>query len=178
MQFPFKFVSRSQPMTVFQMSTSPGDQNLLDLHLVKHCWIMSSTTGQGRAIMLHDRHNESSRMTVSPRTKERGMNSNIQAVIREHRKKWIEADQWEEPNLTDCLDFMATEVAEAIDKRLRTSPGYVRNTKKPAPSAREIGIEVFDAIMMGCIALDILELDLHEIAQEKLIEMDQKKGVE
>ena len=101
----------------------------------------------------------------------------IQAVIRARRKKWIEAEQWEEPNLTDCLDFMATEVAEAIDKRLRRSPGYVRNTKKLAPSAREIGIEVFDAIMMGCIALDILELDLNEIAHEKLELMDQKKGI-
>ena len=105
------------------------------------------------------------------------MHLDIQAVIREHRKKWIEAEQWEEPNLTDCLDFMVTEVAEAIDKRLRTSPGYVRNTKKPAPTAREIGIEVFDAIMMGCIALDILDLDLSEIAQEKLTLMDQKKGI-
>jgi hypothetical protein len=101
----------------------------------------------------------------------------IQRVIREHRKRWIEVEQWEEPNLTDCLDFMATEVAEAIDKRLRTSPGYVRNTKKPAPSPKEIGIEVFDAIMMGCIALDILDLDLNEIAAEKLAIMDQKKGI-
>ena len=100
----------------------------------------------------------------------------IQAVIREHRKKWIEAEQWEEPNLTDCLDFMATEVAEAIDKRLRMSAGYVRNTDKPMPSPKELGIEVFDAIMMGCIALDLLGLDLNEIAQEKLSLMDLKKG--
>ena len=100
----------------------------------------------------------------------------IQAVIREHRKKWIKAEQWEEPNLTDCLDFMATEVAEAIDKRLRRSAGYVRNTDKPMPSQKELGIEIFDAIMMGCIALDLLGLDLNEIAQEKLSLMDQKKG--
>ena len=101
----------------------------------------------------------------------------IQSRIRKHRTKWIEAEQWEEPNLTDCLDFMATEVAEAIDKRLRTSPGYVRNTKKPPPSPREIGIEIFDAIMMGCIALDILGLDLNDIAHEKLSLMDEKKGI-
>jgi hypothetical protein len=100
----------------------------------------------------------------------------IQAVIRERRKKWIQAEQWEEPNLTDCLDFMATEVAEAIDKRLRMSAGYVRNTDKPMPSAKDLGIEIFDAIMMGCIALDLLGLDLNEIAHEKLSLMDQKKG--
>ncbi len=32
----------------------------------------------------------------------------IQDTIRNHRKKWIEANQWQDPNLTDCLDFMAT----------------------------------------------------------------------
>ena len=101
----------------------------------------------------------------------------LQAVIREHRQRWIEAGQWEEPNLTDCLDFMMTEVAEAIDKRLRMSAGYVRNNKKPVPSEKELGIEIFDAIMMGCIALDLLGLDLNEIGHEKLKSMDQKKGI-
>lgn len=101
----------------------------------------------------------------------------IQAVVREHRKKWIEANQWQDPNLADCLDFMATEVAEAIDKRLRLSAGYVRNTAKPEPSPLDIGIEVFDAIMMGCIALDLLDLDLDAIAQAKLEMMDERRGV-
>jgi hypothetical protein len=49
----------------------------------------------------------------------------------------MEADQWQEPNLTDCLDFMATKVAEAIDKCLRLSAGYVRNQAEPRPSAGE-----------------------------------------
>ncbi|MCL7455242.1 MAG: hypothetical protein M8467_19575 [Anaerolineae bacterium] len=102
----------------------------------------------------------------------------IQDTIRQHRLKWIEAGQWQEPNLTDCLDFMATEVAEAIDKRLRLSAGYVRNNKEGAPSALDIGTEVFDAIMMGCIALDLLELDLEEVAALKLSAMDRKKGIE
>jgi hypothetical protein len=101
----------------------------------------------------------------------------IQDTIRQHRQRWIEVDQWQEPNLTDCLDFMATEVAEAIDKRLRLSAGYVRNNKEAAPSAMDIGIEVFDAIMMGCIALDLLDLDLDEVAAAKLAAMDRKKGV-
>ena len=101
----------------------------------------------------------------------------IQHLVRRHRHKWIEAGQWREPNLTDCLDFMATEVAEAIDKRLRLSTGYVRNNKEAAPSAMDIGIEVFDAIMMGCIALDLLELDLEDVAAAKLAAMDRKKGI-
>lgn len=101
----------------------------------------------------------------------------IQDVVRKHRSKWIEADQWKDPNLTDCLDFMATEVAEAIDKRLRKSANYVRNNVEPKPSPEDIGIEIFDAIMMGCIALDLLDLDLKAIAQMKLEMMDRKKGV-
>jgi hypothetical protein len=101
----------------------------------------------------------------------------IQATIRNHRKKWVEANQWHDPNLTDCLDFMATEVAEAIDKRLRLSAAYVRNNAESPPSPMDIGVEIFDAIMMGCIALDLLGLDLNTIAQIKLDAMDRKKGV-
>lgn len=101
----------------------------------------------------------------------------IQDTIREHRKKWTAAGQWQDPNLTDCLDFMATEVAEAIDKRLRLTRDYVRNSAEPAPSALELGTEVFDAIMMGCIALDLLGLDLDKVARLKLEAMDRKKGV-
>ncbi len=101
---------------------------------------------------------------------------NLQQEIREHREKWIERDQWRDPNLADCLDFMATEVAEAIDKRLRMAD-YVRNNAEPAPTATEMGIEIFDAIMMGCIALDLLHLDLEAVARTKLEIMDRKKGV-
>ncbi len=101
----------------------------------------------------------------------------IQNVIREHRNKWIEALEWQDPNLADCLDFMATEVAEAIDKRLRLSASYVRNSKEDEPSPKDIGIEIFDAIMMGCVALDLLGLDLNLLAREKLELMDAKRGV-
>jgi hypothetical protein len=102
----------------------------------------------------------------------------LQQLIRSHREKWIAAEQWQDPDLTDCLDFMMTEVAEAIEKRLRMRPGYVRNHDRPAPTKVELGIEVFDAIMMGCIALDLLELDLEQLAATKLKRMDRKKGFE
>jgi hypothetical protein len=101
----------------------------------------------------------------------------IQDLIRLHRIKWTRAGQWQDPNLGDCLDFMLTEVAEAIDKRLRLNPIYVRNNVAPEPSAMDIGIEVFDAILMGCVALDLLNLDLREVARTKLGQMDRKRGV-
>ena len=101
----------------------------------------------------------------------------IQELVRLHRQKWSMAGQWQDPNLTDCLDFMATEVAEAIDKRLRLSAVYVRNNAEPPTSSLEMGIEIFDAIMMGCIALDLLDLDLEQVAAIKLHQMDAKKGV-
>jgi hypothetical protein len=100
---------------------------------------------------------------------------NLQQLIREYRQGWRELGQWQEPDLADCLDFMATEVAEAIDKRLRTSPGYVRNHDEPQPLPEDIGVEVFDAIFMGCIALDLLGLDLEEVARAKLEAMDRKR---
>lgn len=101
----------------------------------------------------------------------------LQQKIRSHREKWLAAGQWQEPDLTDCLDFMMTEVAEAIEKRLRMRPGYVRNHDEPSPSQEELGIEIFDAIMMGCIALDLLDLDLDQLAAVKLDRMDRKKGI-
>jgi hypothetical protein len=101
----------------------------------------------------------------------------IQDTVRERRRKWIEAEQWQDPDLADCLDFMATEVAEAIDKRLRMSAKYVRNNTEPRPAPMDIGVEIFDAIMMGCIALDLLDLDLDAIAQAKLEMMDERRGV-
>lgn len=102
---------------------------------------------------------------------------NVQELIRQHRTQWIEAKKWSEPNLTDCLDFMVTEVSEAVEKRLRMSPEYVRNNTEPIPSKEDLGIEIFDAIMMGCIALDLLDLDLETIAHKKLDYMDRKKGI-
>lgn len=101
----------------------------------------------------------------------------IQELVRRHRKKWIAIEQWEEPDLADCLDFMATEVAEAIDKRLRLSSSYVRNADEPKPTPEQIGVEIFDAIMMGCVALDLLGLDLDTIAEDKLMLMDAKRGL-
>jgi hypothetical protein len=99
----------------------------------------------------------------------------IQAVVRQYRERWAAAGQWQDPTLADCLDFMVTEVAEAVDKRLRMSAGYVRNSDKGRPAPIDVGLEVFDAILMGCVALDLLGLDLETIARTKLEQMDRKR---
>lgn len=99
---------------------------------------------------------------------------NIQQLIRSYYTQWMQVGQHRLPDLTDCLDFMLTEISEAIELRLRRTP-YIRNNPRELPSNKEIGIEIFDAIMMGCIALDILKLDLQEIALEKLEYMRKKR---
>lgn len=101
----------------------------------------------------------------------------IQELIRDYYISWIEIGQHKLPDLTDCLDFMMTEVSEAIELRLRRSP-YVRNNpREDIPTDREIATEVFDAIMMGCIALDLLGINLMDIANEKLERMDEKRRI-
>lgn len=99
----------------------------------------------------------------------------IQELVRQYRERWIAAGQWQDPTLADCLDFMVTEVAEAIDKRLRMTAAYVRNRDEGRPDSLEVGLEVFDAILMGCVALDLLDLDLETVARSKLDEMDTKR---
>lgn len=100
----------------------------------------------------------------------------IQELVRLHRDAWIASGDFGMPNLSDCLDFMACEAAEAIDARLRMSERYIRNNPENGEK-HKIAIECFDTIMMACTALDILGYDLSEIAQEKLARMDTKRGV-
>lgn len=100
----------------------------------------------------------------------------IQDLIKQYYTEWESRGEWVTPGLSDCLDFMVTEVAEAIDKRLRWNQhSYVRNHKW-GTDARGVAIEVFDAIMMGCIALDILGFDLEEVARDKLQRMDEARN--
>lgn len=101
---------------------------------------------------------------------------NIQELIRFHRNRWIANGDFGMPDLTDCLDFMSCEAAEAIDARLRLSSHYVRNNQKDGEYSK-VAIECFDTIMMACTALDILGCDLEEVARIKLAEMDAKRGV-
>jgi len=88
--------------------------------------------------------------------------NDLQSKIAEYRRGWIRKGQYVEPNLTDALDFM----------RLSN---YVRNNDEGCPTKEDIAIEVFDAIMMGCVALDLLGFDLDEVADKKLKIMDDKR---
>ena len=100
----------------------------------------------------------------------------IQRLVRDYYTEWqLHGGRWGMPTLPDCLDFMMTEVAEAIDLRLRTMPVYIRNNPSNRPQPSDIATEIFDAIMMGCIALDILGFDLMEVAEAKLEKMDRKR---
>ena len=100
---------------------------------------------------------------------------NLQYLIKSYYTQWMQVGKHKLPDLTDCLDFMMTEVAEAIELRLRRVP-YVRNNPRDdIPTDEELGIEIFDAIMMGSIALDILGLDLQQIATKKLEYMHNKR---
>ena len=101
---------------------------------------------------------------------------NIQELVRFHRNRWIANGDYGMPDITDCLDFMTTEIAEAIDKRLRLDPKYIRNNHKDV-TIRDLATEIFDCMMMGCTALDILGYDLFDIAKEKLARMDAKRGI-
>lgn len=98
----------------------------------------------------------------------------LQAKIKSCYIKWASDGKYQVPDLADCLDFMTTEVAEAIDIRLRIKGGYVRNNIEQV-TYDDIAIEIFDAIMMGCIALDLLGKDLDEVANHKLNYMDVKR---
>ncbi len=100
---------------------------------------------------------------------------NIQELVRSYYTQWIQVNKHVLPDLADCLDFMATEVSEAIELRLRRGPYFRNNPRQEIPVDEEIGIEVFDAIMMGCIALDLLGLDLKEVALKKLGYMHEKR---
>jgi hypothetical protein len=98
----------------------------------------------------------------------------VQDLVRRYTTAWKAKGQWVQPNFTDALDFAATEIAETIDLRLRRT-SYVRNNDQDVPSNVEIATELFDCIMMCCVALDILGIDLMRVAEMKLERMDEKR---
>ena len=101
---------------------------------------------------------------------------NLQTTIRDYYTQWMKNGKHKLPDLTDCLDFMMTEVAEAIEKRLRRVDYIRNNSRDTIPTDKEIATEIFDAIMMGCIALDLLGIDLEDVAIEKLEYMHKKRN--
>jgi len=99
----------------------------------------------------------------------------LQQLVRKYTQKWCAQGTWGRPNLSEALMWMATEVGEALDACLSLDPKWTRNNPKPAPTNEEIAEEVFDAILMGCLALDSLGVDLMEVAQRKLFKMDERR---
>lgn len=99
----------------------------------------------------------------------------LQELIRSYTDKWKAQGTWTSPNVLEALTWMATEVGEALDTRLRQDSKWFRNNPQPAPAYEEVAEEIFDAILMGCIALDLLHLDLMEVAHQKLAKMDERR---
>ncbi|MHA2164158.1 MAG: hypothetical protein ACXABF_17235 [Candidatus Thorarchaeota archaeon] len=104
------------------------------------------------------------------------MVSGIVELIKSYREKWIAAGTWCDPDLDDCIMFLVEEVGEVVKKRLRQKLQYTRNNPHHTPADFEIAIEVFDVIMMGIIAIELLGGDLEFIAQIKLNHMDELRG--
>lgn len=96
--------------------------------------------------------------------------SNVQRMVRSFVGDWEQDGTWVMPNLADALEFMTCEAAEAMDARLRFS-SYRRNNKKNV-EIEDIAEEIFDTVMMACIALDILGFDLIDVGYYKLEKMD------
>ncbi len=99
----------------------------------------------------------------------------IQDLVRDHYTRWIAAGQHVLPNIEHCLMFINTEIAEAQDKYLRQQ-NYIRNNPGDVPTNLDIAIELFDVVMMCCMALDLLDTDLWTVALLKLAEMDEKRN--
>lgn len=101
----------------------------------------------------------------------------IQKLVKDYYTKWEALGQWRTPNLADCLDFVATEVAEAIDKRLRTwGNHYVRNHPLGEDTVpADIASEIADVVIMCCVAMDILDYSLEGMIQRKLKKMDAQR---
>lgn len=91
--------------------------------------------------------------------------------------KWSLQETWFCPTLLEALTWAATEVGEALDACLRQDPKWFRNCTKAVPTNEEIAEEIFDFIMMGCIALNLLDVDLMEVAQKKLSKMDERRTI-
>ena len=103
------------------------------------------------------------------------MVSGIQELCREYRGRWEEMGQWVEPDLDDALMFVATEIGEAMDARLRQKD-FVRNNQGEGPSTvLDVGLELFDVVLMCCVALDCLGMDLVTLARQKLAKMDRQR---
>jgi len=83
--------------------------------------------------------------------------------------------KWADPDIQDCLSYMLTEAGEAMDAYLRTKKQYTRNNPTKTTTNAKIAEEVFDTIMMGIIALDLLGEDLRETAEKKLSVMEAKR---
>jgi hypothetical protein len=103
----------------------------------------------------------------------------LQGIIEALAEEWQVAGKWDPPNGKDCISFMVTEAAEALDETLRAfNPNYVRNNPRGG-SVEEIlaraDEEVADTIIMGLRWFNLRNKSALGPIVDKLRKMDQKK---
>jgi len=98
------------------------------------------------------------------------IDDNVQQLVKSYYEIWAKAHKIVVPDLTDCLDFMVTECAEAVDVRLRLSGSLYTRSHPKVKSIHNLAEELFDVVFMACIALDIIGYDLMDLAKNQLRE--------
>ncbi len=101
--------------------------------------------------------------------------SAVQSEIKIIIEHWIENEGFFLPTQPDCLDFIATEAAEAIDARLRLGSGYLRNNPGRT-TVHDIDNEVAQVIFMCLIWFNLREVNAGDVLWSMVRDMDRKRG--
>lgn len=99
-----------------------------------------------------------------------------QSLLRKLVVLWKSHGGWSEPDLTDSIDFLATEVAEVIDARLRLTGDYVRQHGGQG-SAHEIAQELGDVFLMAMVTCEILGVSAQDVFLSTLRKRCRKSNV-
>lgn len=94
----------------------------------------------------------------------------MQEEVAEYVAHWEATTDWSRPTITDGLDFLVTEVAEAVDARLRLNSRYVRGRQDESTIIDELA----DVVFMAYICAIVLGEDLDRAVQETLEKLSQR----
>lgn len=98
----------------------------------------------------------------------------IQDYIAALTQEWESRGKWVYPDQVDCLDFIVTEISEAIEERLRLK-SYVRNNERPQAGLEAIDKEVGDVLFMAFMWFIIRGESAAGVLLQKMQEMDDKR---
>lgn len=86
----------------------------------------------------------------------------LRTLVNAHLDKWLAAGKYVLPEEHDCLEFIVTEAAEALQAKMRINPHYVRNNPMAA-SERDIAVELFDTMTMCLVYERVTGKMLHQV---------------